>query len=393
MVIRYRFVTLALIALLLVAAVAAFISPHANVNGKAQAAAASSCGITQTGNTYAFQWLHTAQGNIVASSGCIINLRGFNWPGLGYGDAIGSGNVSRVSSDIAWLGQTFHMNLWRLFINAVWWNENVAVPNAGMHYQAWVQQVVQLMESNGNYVLLTKGPQFHEPPCGGAITYCPPQDQARLDIQKDPHNPVYQKQVSTGQYIDDAVQMWKSITPLYANDPAILYDNWNEMHKITDAMWQQHSITLIDTIQSLNPNALVLVGGPDYENGFSALMKGTVPPFTEPNIVYDFHVYNGYTGTFQGQSCQEPDSKLWVAWPQNANSQVGYVQQHGAVAFSEWGGCSDAEPYNTDITSFAASHHILVAYYSKDMVMNIVAKGYQLNSNGLKVQAAYAAMG
>lgn len=356
------------------------------------AASASSCGITQTSTGYTFEWLHTANGNIVASSGCIINLKGFNWPGLGFGDAIGSGKIQRVSNDIIWFRQTFHMNLWRVFLNAVWWNEDVAVQNAGMNYRAWVQHVVQLMESNGNYVLLTKGPQFHEPPCGGSITYCPPQNQAQLDILKDPNNVVYQQQITTGQYIDDAVKMWTSVAALYANDPAVLYDSWNEMHKITPQLWQQNSNTLIHTIQTRNPRALVLFGGPNYENGISPLIKGDVPPFAEPNLVYDFHVYNGYTGTFQGQQCQEPDNQLWVKWPTNANLQVNYAQQHGAVSFSEWGGCFDSEPYNTDITSFASSHHILLAYYAKDVVYNLVGNSYQLNSNGIKVQADYAAM-
>jgi hypothetical protein len=391
---RNRLAKLTLAVLLIGAATTAFLLPRLSVNERAQAAATGNCGITRTGNGYSLQWLHTAQGNIVASSGCTIDLRGFNWPGLGFGDAIGSGSVQRVNSDISRLGKTFRMNIYRVFLNAVWWNEDVAVPRAGMHYRAWVQQVVHLMESNGNYVLLTKGPQFHEPPCGGKITYCPPQNQGSLDLKKDPHNPVYQQESTSGQYIDDAVQMWTSVAALYANDPAVLYDSWNEMHKITPQMWQQHSNTLIQTIQKQNPRALVLLGGPSYENGIAPLIKGEVPSFTEPNLVYDFHVYNGYTGSFQGKACQEPDNQLWVDWPKNADSQVGYAQRHGAVSFSEWGGCSDTEPYNTDITSFAASHHILLTYYTKDMVMNLTGKGgYQLNSNGIKVQAAYAAMG
>jgi len=53
------------------------------------------------------------------------------------------------------------------------------------------------------------------------------------------------------------------------------------------------------------------------------------------------------------------------------------------------GGCNDIEPYNTDITQFAAATHTMLAYYQKDDVV-LPGSSFQLNSNGLKVQADYA---
>lgn len=352
-----------------------------------------SCGITKTSNGYSFEWLHTANGVVMASSGCTINLRGFDLSGTGFGDAFGNMN-QRLNHDAPWFAQTFKMNVWRVFLNAVWWNNDVLVPDAGMHYQAWIQHVVSVLENSGNYVMLTKGPQFHESPCSGTGASCPPQNQAEIDIKKDPNNVVYQHQLTTGQYIDDAVTMWKSVAKLYANDPAVIYDSWNEMHGISDQMWRTNSATLVDTIQAANPRALVFLGGSHYENGISPLINGSVPAFTEKNIVFDFHVYNGYNGSFQGQQCNEPDNQVWVDWPKNADQQVGYAQKHGAASFTEWGGCNDTEPYNTDITSYAISHHILLAYYEWSKVVNLVSYDtYQLNSNGVKVQADYAKMG
>jgi len=349
----------------------------------------TSCGITRTATGYVFQWLHVQGGVIAASSGCTINLKGFNLPETGYGNATGL-SPSKLFAQIGWFAQNFKMDLWRVSLNAVWWNEDVAVPMTGTHYRAWIQQLVQVLESNGNYVLLTKGPQFHEPPCGGTVIYCPSQNQAMIDIKKDPNNPVYQHQLTTGVYIDDAVAMWTSVAALYANDPAVLYDDWNEMHQITPALWRQNSQILIDTIRRQNPQSLVFFGGNHYENGFNPLIRGLVPPFTEPNLVYDFHVYNGFVGTFQGNPCHEPLSALWAHWPAAANIQVGYAQTHGgAASFSEWGGCKDLEPYNTDIRQFAATTHIMLAYYQKDAVL-LPGPSFQLNSNGLKAQADYA---
>ena len=349
----------------------------------------SSCGITPTGSGYTFQPLQVQNGAIVASSGCIVNLKGFNLPGLGYGNAIGDVSPSKLFKSISFFAQSFTMNLWRVSLNAVWWNEDAPVPMAGMNYRAWVQQVVQILENNGNYVLLTKGPQFHELPCGGTVVYCSTQNQASKDIQKDPSNPVYQQQMTTGQYISDAVTMWTSMAALYANDPAVLYDSWNEMHGISNTLWRQNSGILIDTIRAQDPQALVFFGGPQFENGFGTLLKGQVPPFTEPNLVYDFHVYNGSKGVYMGAPCNEPSSLLWKQWPTTATMQVAYIKAHGGVAsFSEWGGCNDIEPYNTDITQFAAANNVVLCYFAKGDV--VLPGSSALNSNGVKVQIDYA---
>lgn len=382
-IVRYAFIFLLAIPLIMM------LPAGTQLAARGRGVSDTSCGITQTATGYVFQWLHIQRGAIVASSGCTINLKGFNLPETGYGDATGV-LPSKLFAEIGWLAQNFKMNVWRVSLNAVWWNEDVAVPMVGTHYRAWIQQLVQFLESKGSYVLLTKGPQFHEPPCGGIVTYCPSQNQATIDIKKDPNNPVYQHQLTTGVYIDDAVTMWTSVAALYANDPAVLYDDWNEMHQITPALWRQNSQILIDTIRSQNPQSLVFFGGNHFENGFNPLIKGLVPPFTEPNLVYDFHVYNGFMGAFQGGPCDEPLSALWADWPVTANIQVRYAQTHGgAASFSEWGGCSDVEPYNTDITQFAATTHIMLAYYQKDDVV-LPGLPFQLNSNGLKAQADYA---
>ncbi|HLG62630.1 MAG TPA: cellulase family glycosylhydrolase [Ktedonosporobacter sp.] len=391
MAINYRrtLIRCTFIFLVLAIPLSTMIPSGAQLEAKGRGRAGSSCGITLTPSGYVFQWLHVQSGYIVASSGCVINLKGFNLPDTGYGNATGL-PPAKLFAKIGWFAQTFTMNVWRVSLNAVWWNEDVPVPMAGMGYRAWIQQLVQVLESNGNYVLLTKGPQFHELPCGGVVTYCPAQNQGAIDIKKDPYNPVYQQQLTTGVYISDAVAMWTSVAALYANDPAVLYDDWNEMHQISPALWRQNSQILIDTIRSQNPQSLIFFGGNHYENGFSPLIRGLVPPLTEPNLVYDFHVYNGFVGIFQGKRCIEPLSTLWADWPIDANMQVGYAQTHGgAASFSEWGGCNDIEPYNTVITQFAAATHIMLGYYDSDMV-TLPGFPLQLNSNGLKVQADYA---
>jgi hypothetical protein len=354
-------------------------------------AAQSGCNPQKTSAGYLFSWLHVADGVIMDASNCIVDLKGFNWAGIEFGDAVGGGPNTRISQEaIAWFAQTFHTNIWRIPLNTSWWNANVDVPLAGMHYQAWIQQIVRWAEQNGNYVLLTKGPQFTNLPCGGQVTFCPSQNQGSKNAAQHPSDPALQQQLANGQYIDAAVQMWTSVAQLYANDPAILYDSWNEMHDISPQTWQRNENVLINTIRAQSPRAVVLLGGPNWKGNITALITGVVSLFAQPNLVYDFHVYNGYQGTYNGMRCNEPNSYLWQDWPSHADEQIGFAQQHGsAVAISEWGGSCDLATYNQAITSYGRTHHVLLTYYEAGNVAAVHDGQYQLNANGMLVQAAY----
>lgn len=350
------------------------------------------CGVTRTSTGYTFSWLHVANGYIVDDENCIVDLKGFNWSRLEFYNGVGGDGKLKISEQgIAWFNQAFRMNLWRIPLNTTWWNENVYVPLAGMNYRDWIQRVVKWAEQNGDYVILTKGPQFHNPPCGGTVTFCPSQNQGEKNILADPNNPTLQDEETSGRNIGPAVTMWTSVAKIFANDPAILYNSWNEMHDIDPQTWQNNQNTLIATIRAQNPRALILFSGTNFGGNINPLVHGKVPNFTQPNIVYDFHVYNGFNGIYQGKPCVEPPSYLWQDWPQHAEEQVGFSQQHGnAVAISEWGGCNDLADYNDALTSYARSHHIAMAYYNESNVINVVDGSYQLNENGFKVQQAYA---
>jgi hypothetical protein len=342
------------------------------------------CGITKTADGYTFSPLHVANAALMSNTNCIVDLKGFNWSQLEFGNAVGGGVKTRINAQaIAWYNQTFHMNVWRIPVNSYWWNTNVDVPLAHMSYQSWIEQIVQWAKQNGDYVILTKGPQFHAPPCGGGVTLCPAQNYGLTT--GDP------TQMASGADIADAVTMWTSIAGLYKNDPAVLYDSWNEMHGLNAQMWQQQENTLINTIRGQNANAPIFLGGPNDKGNVNALVENQVPDFTQSNLIYDFHVYDGFNGEYMGKRCQAPNSYLWKNWPTNADQQVQFSQQHGkAVAISEWGGCNDLSQYNQDITSYARQHNISMVYYDETGVATLIDGTYQITSNGQEVQAAYA---
>ena len=364
--------------------------PNSNT-GPSTPTASQGCGVTKTGGSYTFSWLHISRGYFVDDKNCIVNLKGFNWAQLEFGNGVGGGPKTRISADaLAWYSQTFHTNVWRIPVNAVWWNQDVEVPLANMKYQDWIQQIVKWAEENGNYIILTKGPQFPNPPCGGGVKVCPSQNQGKKNFDLGLAGP---DELTSGQYIQPAVTMWTSIAKRYSDDPAVLYDSWNEMNAIDAQTWYRNTNTLIETIRAQNPRSVIFLGGPDFKGDINPIIQRAVPDFAQSNLVYDFHVYDGFKGTYLGKNCNSPLGYLWQSWPNHANEQVSFSQHQGkAVAFSEWGGCNDFADYNQAITSYARTYHICLAYYDQVNVATKTSSGYQITDNGLRVQAAYATL-
>ena len=338
-----------------------------------------SAGVTKySDGSYHFSWLNVdaRTGYIMDASNCIVDLHGFNTIGTEFGDGI-SGIPGLTPQPLTWFNSLFKMNYIRLNINVGWWNSDLYVPRAQMHYQAWVQQMVTWAEQNGDYVLLNRTNEYQLPPCGGGtITYCPASAESS-DID-DTHP---QQQFNAGHLLDQTLAFWHSIVSLYKNDPAILYDDWNELHDITTASWLSVQTTLITTIRSINPRSVIVLGSNDWNNTMNPLTNGQAPDLRYPNLVYDWHIYDGVGN--------EPNSYMWMHWGAESNRQFSFAHQHGHGAIiDEWGGAFDVPQYNTALSSYAASNHIGMAYYSPNDIVN--GSWTALSANGILAQAAYA---
>jgi hypothetical protein len=340
------------------------------------------CGVRKNANgTYTFSPLHvSSDGRVVDQNGCIVNLVGFNMGPLFLGDAVGGLSLARIS----WYKQTFAMNLVRVNFNSTWWDKDVFVPNANMHFRAWLQQVVQWQEQVGNYVELDNGPNYPEPPCGGTVAFCQSQDQGKRDYQANP-NPTTALELETN--IAPGVQAWTDLAKIYANDPAVIYDAWNEPNIKDMPTFFQDMNTLINTIRSQNPKALVVV----FERGLKGIVSGQYPLYRQPNLVMDAHIYDGFNGTspIDGKPCRLPGS----ANPISANLQqnVAFLHSHGiALMIGEWGGCYDIPAYHQQLTSFAKTNYLPLLYFAAgDVITNATASNPQVNDNGRLVQASY----
>ena len=294
----------------------------------------------------------------VSSAGVIVDynaqpvvLRGLNRSGTASGNA----DATATDQDYAAQNQLLSMNLVRIFVNAAWWNGNVQVPIANMlGYQSYIDQLIQRAEKYGNYVLIV----------------CVAED-------------------ITGNHTDVAFTFWAAFAKQYAADPAVLYDTAEDMHSVDNNTWSDDQNALIAAIRDENPQALIFVEDIDADQTFESIVAGTLPDLAWPNIVWNFHLYNGSSG-----SCSEPQSRRALNWPQNIDPLVIYAHQQGhAVGIMEWGGCNDNEPFHTDITTYAQIRSVSLAYFDNTNLITQSGGTYQLTPIGSKVAQAYAALG
>jgi uncharacterized protein (TIGR03437 family) len=322
----------------------------------------------------------SAAGIVVDDSGKAIALRGLNRSGTGSGNA----DANAGDAEYAAQNQLLSMNVVRIFVNAAWWNSNVQVPIAGTTYQSYIDQLIQRVKKYGNYAVILKAGQFPDLPCGADGKNCPAPDQGDQNCKANAS--LCLAQDTTGNSIDTAFNFWADFAKKYAADSAVLYDTWEDMHGIDNGTWSNNQNELIATIRTYNPQALIFVE--DVGTAFDAIVSGALPDFAWSNVVWSFHLYAGPAGT-----CTTPVSPRYANWPQNIDGLVSFAQQHGhAAAITEWGGCNDSEPYHTNITSYARTKSVALAYFDSSNLLQASGGTFQLTATGAKVAQAYTAI-
>jgi uncharacterized protein (TIGR03437 family) len=323
----------------------------------------------------------------VSSAGIILDDSGK--PGLLRGlnrSATGSGNADATATDADYAAQNqlLSMNLVRIFVNATWWTSNVQIPIGNLKYQDYIDLLIQRAKKYGNYVLMLKAGQFPDLPCGADGKNCPATNQGDLNCQATPS--VCAAEDTTGTNIDAAFNFWSAFAKKYAADPVILYDTWEDMHGIDNNTWSDDQNQLIAAIRTYSPQSVIFME--DTGTAFESIVQGAIPDLGWSNIVWNFHLYNGPSGT-----CTNPASARYANWPQNFDPLVSYAHQYGhAVAITEWGGCNDSDPYHTNITSYAQTHSVALAYFDSSNVITQSGASYQLTATGTKIAQAYTAI-
>ncbi len=167
------------------------------------------------------------------------------------------------------------------------------------------------------------------------------------------------------------VQFFQSIVPIYASDPAILYDAWNEPGYFGGPATVADNNTIINAIRVLAPNSLIFV----YDVGTNNLYPGA--SYSQSNIVLDFHVYDG-----------NPTWQTQLAWWIPSVIAPGF-----ATAIGEWniGGVAAAQDFSAGVSNLACSSYgVSDVYYNADNLLT--GDNTSLTSDGCLVANAFKAI-
>jgi len=199
-----------------------------------------------------FSWLYAEGNKIVDENGKPVILHGVNRSGLEYN----SGNGNDMSeNEYEFICNDWAAKIIRLPFNQAWITDDPV-------YQNLVDRVIQWIKNNGAYVILDL--QW---------------ESTAVGIPPIPN--------------EAAIEMWKDIAEKYQDDPAIIYDIHNETHDISFNEWRNRAIEIVEAIQSVHPDALILVSGMAWA---SDLSQWAANPLLHDNIVYSAHAYPGYGG-------------------------------------------------------------------------------------------------
>jgi len=232
--------------------------------------------------------LATSENCIVeAGSGKPVLLRGVNRSGLEWAEPNDEGFCSAAGisrAEIEFIVNGWNCNIIRLPFNQDW-AMNGRRGHGAEEYLSDIDRVVRWASRVGAYVLLDLQWLDADRPFGGHRNFVAPLPNLR------------------------SVEVWELLASHYHDEPAVLYDLFNEPHdclpddpyplvredgalypmthrRVTMAEWQPWALRLIDVIRLANRDAVVFVSGINW--GYD--LRGM--PLNRANLVYSTHVYN-----------------------------------------------------------------------------------------------------
>lgn len=277
-------------------------------------------------------WLNTSGNRIVQSDGTPVLLRGVNRSGLEYSEPSAEGFLAAAQfteDEVREIVQG-----WRSKIIRVPFNQDWALRGRSDHsaesYLGALDQVISWASSLGAYTILDL--QWLD----ADTVYGTNSDGTPNRVAPTPNA--------------DSIVLWRTLATRYRDEPAVLFDLFNEPHDplgddllplwvpgpdgeivelqdsfVTADEWNSWAERLVSEIRAIRPNGLILVGGVDW--AFD-LRKVRVDA---PNIVYSAHIY--------------PNRK-----PKDWRKALG--RAHDVPLFvGEWGGTDDDLAFGRDLAA------------------------------------------
>ena len=91
-------------------------------------------------------------------------------------------------------------------------------------------------------------------------------------------------------HLDKAITFFDAVASRYSDEPAILYEICNEPNGVSWSDITKYAYAICPVIRQYSPQAVIILGTPDYSFGLDAPAK---EPFPRENILYSFHYYAG----------------------------------------------------------------------------------------------------
>ncbi len=246
--------------------------------------------------------------HLVDGAGHRVRILGVNFSGAEYACAQGWGIFAGPSDAKAiHVMTTWAINVVRVPLNEDCWLGINAVKKryGGERYRSAIEGLVHRLHSVGLYVILD-------------LHWNAPGDQKALDQQRMAD-------------ADHSPDFWASVAARFRDDPAVLFDLYNEPHGISWSCWLNGCTTkdgwkaagmqqLVDAVRSAGATQPLMIGGPNWSSLLGNGWLQHAPQDPSGQLVASFHLYN-----FGG--C---DPKCWRV-------QVGGVAKHVPVVTGELG--------------------------------------------------------
>jgi hypothetical protein len=261
--------------------------------------------------------LHIAGTKILNSQNQPVLLRGVNAASLEW-TSDGEGHILKTLNVAI---QDWQVNIIRLpLCQDRWFGKAPEQKDDGKSYRALVQEAVETCATQGCYIIL----DLHWSDCHEWGTNIGQHSMPDLNSQA----------------------FWKDFAPVYANQPAVLYDLYNEPHDVSWDVWLKGgTITdkpngrragpprtyeavgmqaLLDTVRATGARNVIIAGGLDWAYDFSGILDGR--QLADPKgsgVIYANHCYDNKNDTVA----------QWIAKMEKAGVQL-------PVIVSEFGGNS-----------------------------------------------------
>jgi|DewCreStandDraft_4_1066084.scaffolds.fasta_scaffold05757_1 hypothetical protein len=251
-----------------------------------------------------------------------VNICGLEWDSTGMGPPNGSGG--NMSQSVSYAISNWKSNCVRIPLNQDFWFGYRGANQTT--YRSIVDNIVSTASNLNAYVEL----DLHWSGTGSWGT-------------------------ATGQqnmFDNNATQFWQDVATRYANNPAVIYNIYNEPHDVSWSVWRNGGSagsfqtpghqSIVNTIRGTGANNIIVAGGLGWAWDMTGIASNALTDTGSGyGIAYEAHIYDN-----KGGSTMQDKINLW-----NSNVTVAVTAGY-CVIIGEFGPTTDGGQDNSGCTPF-----------------------------------------